>query len=78
MHETLWDLRHIKEQREEIVREMEEIRLARSLGSKAGRLRNLVAGPFWELRSSGSSREGSGEVQRAGKACEETSPTTLA
>ena len=78
MRETLWDLRQVKERREEMAREIEEIRLARSLRSKERRMRGLVAVLFGELRSRGSSRESSREVQGAGKACEETSQTTLA
>jgi hypothetical protein len=66
MRETLWDYRQIRNQREEMAQEIEEIRLARSLRSKEGRLRGLVAVLFGELS------------QGAGKACEKTSPTTLA
>jgi hypothetical protein len=43
MRETLWELRQIKEQREEMAREIEESRLARSLRSKESLLRGLVA-----------------------------------
>jgi len=78
MRETLWDLRQMEERREEMAREMEEIRLARSLRSEESRLRTFVAGLFWELRSRGSSRESSEEVEKAGQVRKEASRTTLA
>lgn len=78
MRETLWDLRQIKEQREEMAREIEEIRLARSLRSKESLLRGPVAVLFGELRSRGLSRESTEEVEIAGEARKETSQTTLA
>jgi hypothetical protein len=77
MRETLWDLRQIKHQREEMAREIEEIRLARRLRSKESRLRGLVAVLSGELRSCESSRECSGEVEIAVEARKEASPTTL-
>ena len=73
MHETLWDLRNVKERREEMAREMEEIRLARSLRGTGGGLRSLIAGLIWDLRSRGSSSEGSREARGGGQACEESS-----
>lgn len=78
MHETVWDLREMKERREEMAREMEEIRLARHLRGNKGVLRCLVAGLFRDPRSRGSSPKGSREARGAGEGCKETSPTTLA
>ena len=78
MHEALWNLRDVKERREEMAKEMEEVRLAKSLRGTRGGLRGLVAGLIWDLRPRGSSSEGPQEARGSGEPCEENSQTTLA
>lgn len=78
MQGTLWDLRQVKEQREEMAREIGKARLARNLRDKKGGLRALVTGLLWKQRSRGSSFESPRKVRRAGKTCEESSQTARA
>lgn len=47
----MWDLCQIKQRGEGMAREMEEVRLARSHGSRKGRLRSIVARLLGEAAS---------------------------